>query len=264
MQRKNKESMSLQTNANGAADSGWRETVKIVVHALILAMIVRIFLYQPFNIPSGSMKSTLLVGDYLFVSKLSYGFSRYSFPWGIIPFKGRIFASEPQRGDVVVFKLPRDNSTDYIKRVIGLPGDEIYMRGGVLHINGKAISKVRKDDFVTPEEPRPIPRFEETLPNGVKYLVLDAVSNGEFDDTDVYKVPPGHYFMMGDNRDNSTDSRVQSPRFGVGYVPYDNLVGRAEVIFFSAAVDDPSAFRLTSPWTWPMDIRWRRIFSLVR
>jgi signal peptidase I len=261
MQRK-RESMSLQTNAK-AVDSGWRETIKIVVHALILAMIVRIFFYQPFNIPSGSMKSTLLVGDYLFVSKLSYGYSRYSFPWGIIPFKGRIFASEPKRGDVAVFKLPRDNSTDYIKRVIGLPGDEIAVRDGVLYINGQAVPKVRNGEFFLVEENRPVPRFEETLPNGVKYYVLDSVPNGPSDNTQTYKVPPGNYFMMGDNRDNSTDSRM-SVHYGVGFVPYENLVGRAEVIFFSAAVDDPSAFRLTSPWTWPFDIRWRRIFSLVR
>ena len=256
--------MGLQTNANKAGESGWRETIKIIVHALILAMIVRIFFYQPFNIPSGSMKQTLLVGDYLFVSKLAYGYSRYSFPWGIVPFKGRVFAAEPKRGDVAVFKLPRDNSTDFIKRVIGLPGDEIAVRGGVLHINGQAVPKVRKGDFIAPEEDRPIPRFEETLPNGVKYFVLDSIPNGQFDNTDTYKVPAGHYFMMGDNRDNSTDSREQSPRYGVGFVPYENLVGRAEIIFFSAAVDDPSAFRLTSPWTWPFDIRWGRIFSLVR
>jgi len=255
--------MSLQ-KANKATESGWRETIKIVVHALILAMIVRIFFYQPFNIPSGSMKQTLLVGDYLFVSKLSYGYSRYSFPWGIIPFSGRVFAGKPKRGDVAVFKLPRDNSTDFIKRVIGLPGDEIAVRGGVLYINGKAVPKVRKGDFYAPEENRSIPRYEETLPNGVKYYVLDSVPNGQFDNTITYKVPPGHYFMMGDNRDNSTDSREQSPRYGVGYVPYDNFVGRAEIIFFSAAVDDPNAFRLMSPWTWPFDIRWGRIFHLVR
>jgi signal peptidase I len=256
--------MRLTGNADNTQQSGWRETIKIVVHALILAMVVRIFFYQPFNIPSGSMKSTLLVGDYLFVSKLAYGYSRYSFPWGIMPFKGRLFGSEPQRGDVVVFKLPRDNATDFIKRVIGLPGDEISVRDGVLYINGVPVPKVRKDDFVSPEEQNPIPRFEETLPNGVKYLVLDSTPNGQFDNVGPYKVPPGHYFMMGDNRDNSTDSREQSPRYGVGYVPYENLVGRAEIIFFSAAVDDPNAFRLSSPWTWPWDIRWGRIFHLVR
>ena len=124
--------------------------------------------------------------------------------------------------------------------------------------------KVRKGDFISPEEDRPIARFEETLPNGVKYYVLDATPNGQFDNVGPYKVPAGHYFMMGDNRDNSTDSREQSPRYGVGYVPFENLVGRAEIIFFSAAVDDPNAFRLTQPWHWPMDIRWNRIFSLVR
>ncbi len=247
--------------ANPSEEGGSREIVKIVVQALLLAFVVRVFLYQPFNIPSGSMKQTLLVGDYLFVSKLSYGYSRYSFPWGLAPISGRIFGAEPKRGDVAVFKYPRDNSTDYIKRVIGLPGDEIEMRNGVLHINGQAVPKVPKGMFISPEESRPIPRFEETLPNGVKYMVLDATPNGGFDNVGPYKVPAGHYFMMGDNRDNSSDSR---DRYGVGYVPYENLVGRAEIIFFSAAVDDPDAFRLTSPWTWPFDIRWRRIFNLVR
>ena len=243
---------------------GWWETVKIVIQALALAMVVRVFFFQPFNIPSGSMKSTLLVGDYLFVSKLSYGYSRFSFPGGFHLFSGRIFAGEPKRGDVAVFKLPRDNSTDYIKRVIGLPGDEIQMIAGVLHINGQAVPKRRIGDFATFEDDGPqrrIPMFEETLPNGVKYAVLDSEPSGPFDNVGPYKVPAGHYFMMGDNRDNSTDSRAL---WGVGYVPLENFVGRAEIIFFSAAFDDPNAFRLLAPWRWPLDIRWSRFFQVVR
>ncbi len=261
--------MSLESDANSSSeaherDHGWRETAKIVIQALAIAMVVRVFFYQPFNIPSGSMKETLLVGDYLFVSKLSYGYSRYSFPFGINLFQGRIFAGQPKRGDVVVFKLPRDNSTDYIKRIIGLPGDEIQMRSGVLYINGKQVPKIRSGDFVTREEEGPqrrIPRYEETLPNGVKYTVLDSEPNGPFDNVGPYKVPTGHYFMMGDNRDNSTDSRAL---WGVGYVPFDNLIGRAEIIFFSGAVDEPGAFRWWTPWTWPLDVRWSRFFDLVR
>jgi signal peptidase I len=259
---------------NGAIQSegGFRETAKVVIHALLLAMVVRIFFYQPFNIPSGSMKSTLLVGDYLFVSKLSYGYSRYSFPFGFPAFSGRLFSSEPKRGDVAVFKLPKDNSTDYIKRVIGLPGDEIQMRQGVLFINGKAIPKRPTGSFVDVEDDgtaRTVAKFEETLPNGVKYTVLDVEPNGYYDNTNVYRVPPGHFFMMGDNRDNSQDSRVLS---AVGYVPLENFVGRADILFFST---DPTCwFSPESPWIWARlkgtvcsvtaGVRFGRLLNIVR
>jgi signal peptidase I len=240
-----------------------KETVLSAVWALIIAFAVRAFFYQPFNIPSGSMKSTLLVGDYLFVSKLAYGYSRYSFPGGIIPFDGRIFATEPKRGDVAVFKLPRDNSTDYVKRVIGLPGDEILVRDGIVVVNGEALPQKPAGAYVGPEE-EVKPRYEETLPIGVKHYVLHWQHETELDNVGPFKVPAGHYFMMGDNRDDSIDSRVQSSRYGVGYVPYENLIGRAEILFFSMAVDDPRAFLLTSPWTWPFDVRWSRMLSKVK
>jgi signal peptidase I len=240
--------------------SGVKDTIRVVIHALILALLVRIFLFQPFNIPSGSMIPTLLVGDYLFVSKYSYGYSRYSFPFGPNLFSGRIWAKEPNRGDVVVFKLPRDNETDYIKRVIGLPGDEIQMIHGVLHINGEAVKKERVDDFVMRDpagRERHMTRYMETLPNGVTYPVLDLINEGIGDNTEVYKVPEGHFFMMGDNRDNSTDSRFLSE---VGYVPFENLVGRAQIIFFS--IDEDASF--WQIWKWPTDVRWSRILETVR
>jgi signal peptidase I len=205
---------------------GWVASLAVF---LLLASVIRALAFQPFDAPSASMAPTLRVGDYFFVSKWPYGYSRYTF-YNLIPFSGRIFAAEPVRGDVVVFKLPRDNSTDYIKRVIGLPGDEITVRGGVLFINGKEVPRRRIADFVTREDagpPRPIPAYEETLPNGAKYTILQAGTNGPLDNIGPYKVPAGKYFMMGDNRDNSTDSRVP----GVGYVPFENLIGRAALLY---------------------------------
>ena len=254
--------MSTDANANAKdkESSGFLDTVRVIVHALILAFIVRIFFYQPFNIPSGSMIPTLLVGDYLFVSKFSYGYSKYSLPWSPNLFEGRILASEPKRGDVVVFKLPSDNETDYIKRLVGLPGDRIQMMRGVLNINGTPVERRRIEDFVLREDGRErrVPRYVETLPGGVNFDTLDLVQGSDADDTAVFEVPAGHYFMMGDNRDNSTDSRFFGGR-GVGFVPRDNLIGRAEIIFFS--IDDTAS--LFRPWNWPLEIRWGRFLDLI-
>src|SRR5215216_2340084 len=241
-------------------EGGFAETVRVIVHALIIAAVIRTFLFQPFNMPSGSMKATLLFGDYLFVSKYTYVYSHYSLPYSPNLFSGRIWASEPKRGDVVVFRLPKDDSVDYIKRVIGLPGDRIQMIDGVLQINGQPVKRERAEEFVETDENgrvQRVKRWRETLPNGVVYTSLDLTDRGYYDNTDVYAVPAGHFFMMGDNRDNSTDSRVLS---AVGYVPFENIIGRAEIIFFSVAEGE----RAWAVWRWPWAVRWDRLFSIVR
>ena len=253
-----------ETSKAATQQGGFFELVKVVFQALLIAIVVRTFLFQPFNIPSGSMIPTLLVGDFLFVSKYSYGYSRFSFPFSPDLFKGRILASPPKQGDVIVFKLPRDNSTDYIKRVIGMPGDTIQMKEGRLYINGtivprEPIAKVRTEDYYGRETE--VPTYKETLPDGVTHTIIEIQGDTGFNDnTELFKVPANSYFMMGDNRDNSTDSRVPPDQGGVGYVPFDNLIGRAELIFFSNGQGEP-AWKV---WEWPWTVRWNRIFKPVR
>ena len=248
-------------------EEGLWEFIKVIVQALLIAVVVRTLLFQPFNIPSGSLIPTLLVGDYLFVSKYAYGYSKHSLPFSPNLFSGRILGSDPKRGDVAVFKVPTDNSTDYVKRVIGLPGDTVQMNGGELYINGKKVERKPlmsaskdvgaglSDVFTT---------YEETLPNGVTHLIqVKKDAEPLMNNTVPFVVPQGEFFMMGDNRDNSSDSRVWGP------VPAENLVGRAEVIFFSIkTVASQSEDNTTEPawqiWRWPNTVRWNRLFKPVR
>nr|WP_156550596.1 signal peptidase I [Agrobacterium vitis] len=234
------------------------ENIKVIIQALVLAMVIRTVLFQPFTIPSGSMMPTLLVGDYIFVNKFSYGYSKYSLPFSLDLFSGRILASEPKRGDVVVFRFPPNPDIDYIKRLVGLPGDRIQVTDGVLLVNGKPIPKVPDGTFTSDyrmDAGRDVPVFRETLDNGVNYDTLDEIQNSAGDNTREFTVPAGHYFMMGDNRDNSADSR-----FDVGMVPAENLVGRASVIFFS--LGNNTSFR--EIWKWPSNMRWDRLFKAVQ
>ena len=251
-----------------------------IVFLLKLALIVlvfRSFVFSPFNIPSESMLPRLINGDYLLAAKWPYGYSRYSLPLGVPLIPGRILASQPERGDVVIFKAPPRNDIDYIKRVIGLPGDQVQMRGGQLFLNGQAVPRKRLADFVVPVSPNtrcffphfeatledgaPVcryPRYSETLPGGRSYEVLDLGPTPQ-DDTEPVVVPEGMMFMMGDNRDNSLDSRFPTA-YGVGYVPYENLVGRADRSFPSW---DAAKTEWYEVWNWPFAVRWDRLFQSI-
>jgi len=233
------------------------ENIKVIAQALILAMVIRTVFFQPFTIPSGSMMPTLLVGDYIFVNKFAYGYSRFSLPFSPNLFSGRIFESEPKRGDIVVFRFPPNPDVDYIKRLVGLPGDRIQVKEGVLYVNGTAVPRVPNGTFNSDYAQDPgqdVPVYRETLDNGVSFDTLDQSPVSRGDNTREFIVPEGHYFMMGDNRDNSLDSR-----FDVGFVPAENLVGRASVIFFSLGND--TSFR--EIWKWPTNMRWDRLFKGV-
>ena len=248
-------------------DGGIVETIKTVVYALLIAGVFRTLFFQPFWIPSESMKSTLLIGDFLFVNKMAYGYSKYSSPFAMCPITGRVFGSDPVRGDVVVFRHPV-NGSDFIKRLTGLPGDKIQVRDGLLYINGAVAPQEPDGMFEEVNEPqgsmrnRPRcengavgeggicqkSRFIETLPEGRKHNVLNIDANGFGDNTDVFTVPEGEYFFMGDNRDNSQDSRYSQAAGGVGFVPFEYLIGRADRIMFSSA-----GSRMLYFWTWRSD-----------
>lgn len=252
--------VTTEKTAKVGRKGGWGETVRTILYAGLIALTVRTFAYEPFNIPSGSMLPTLLIGDYLFVSKYSYGYSRYSLPLGLPLISGRLPERGPERGDVAVFKLPSDNRTNYIKRIIGLPGDRIQVIQGILHINGAPVKRHRIGEYVHHDNYGSAVSFIhyiETLPNGREHEIIERSDSGNLDNTPVYTVPDRHYFAMGDNRDNSLDSRVLNM---VGFIPVENFVGRAEVLFFSTN----GRAAIWEFWKWPIAIRFSRMFSAVR
>lgn len=228
------------------------ETAKTVFWAVLIAVVFRSFLFEPFSIPSGSMIPTLKVGDYLFVSKYSYGYSRYSFPLGVVPIPGRIARSEPERGDVIVFRKPGAEHIDYIKRLVGLPGDTIHVSNGILHINDVPVVRELVADATADNGliVRNAKVYHETLPEGTTHLIQELSDQDAMDNTIPVTVPEDHYFFMGDNRDNSRDSRAE-----VGFVPVENLVGRAEFLFFS----HNGTANIFQIWKWPSAIRLGRI-----
>ena len=232
--------------------------IKSIFIAIFIALLIRSFIFEPFNIPSGSMKPNLLVGDFIFVSKYSYGFSKNSLPFSIPLIPGKIFSNTPERGDVVVFKTPENNRTDYIKRVIGLPGDKIEIKNGIIFINGSEILRKKLNDFIDTDNKtsnKRVRMYNEYFFNK-EINILDITDNGIADNTQLFDVPLNRFFVMGDNRDNSQDSRFIST---VGFIPYENLVGKAQFIFFSL-----ENARFLQIWKWPNSIRYERIFQKIQ
>ena len=232
--------------------------LKSIFIAIFIALLIRSFIFEPFNIPSGSMKPNLLVGDFIFVSKYSYGFSKHSLPFSIPLIPTKIFSNTPERGDVVVFKTPENNRTDYIKRVIGLPGDKIEIKNGIIFINGSEILRKKLNDFIDTDNKtsnKRVRMYNEYFYNK-EIAILDITDNGIADNTQLFNVPENHFFVMGDNRDNSQDSRFIGT---VGFIPYENLVGKAQFIFFSF-----ENARFLQIWKWPSSIRYERIFQKIQ
>jgi len=245
------------------------EWLRTIVIALLFAAAVRTVLFEPFSIPSGSMIPTLQVGDYLFVAKYSYGYSHYALPFSPDIFHGRIFGRAPHRGDVAVFRFTKNTSIDYIKRIVGLPGDHVQVKGGLLYLNGTLVPRTSRGDYVAVDEHRTQmegERFEESLPGSagrgpVQHSILKLTDEGMQNDTPDYVVPQGYFFAMGDNRDDSADSRFMGddPE-DLGFVPMENLVGQAKWIFFSADEAHP----LWQVWQWPFEIRWSRLLMGIK
>ena len=256
-QNKNEyEKYGFADERDGGSELG--EMAKTALIAVLLALLIRTFLYEPFNIPSGSMLPTLKVGDYLFVSKTAYGYSQYSFPFGIAAFDGRIFKAMPKRGDVVVFRLPSKTSVDYIKRVVALPGETVRMADGRLYIDGERVRRIPQG-YVSYGKGRNKTRFMqyvEVLPGGVRHYIYEEGDDAELDDTRRFTVPEGHVFVMGDNRDHSRDSRAMKQ---VGFIPVENLVGRADIVFFSVG----RGAHFYEIWKWPWAIRYDRLLQPI-